>query len=260
MQPGDCQSLAEVRAFYRRAGQLVALAYFFNATDLQYENLIAAGSDPILIDLETFFAPQVRSLVPGQRDQTRDGSDRSVLDTGLLTFWVNSQSHPDHDFSGLSGSGGHVHIGQRLRWVHLNSDEMRPECEPVISKLGQNQVFLNGTDQHPHEFTREIIAGFSELFRFVLARKQSFIEFLSRFSDARSRLLFRPSQVYALLIKRSTVPENFVSGVRRSISLDQLYRPPIKGGYLSEELARIIEAEISAMLNLDVPPVLCSVE
>ena len=42
------------RIFYIRFGEILALSYILNATDLHMENLIAYGEYPVIIDLETF--------------------------------------------------------------------------------------------------------------------------------------------------------------------------------------------------------------
>src|SRR5262249_35989067 len=45
-----CTSTEEVRRFYERQGGYLALLYALEATDFHYENLIAAGEHPVLID------------------------------------------------------------------------------------------------------------------------------------------------------------------------------------------------------------------
>ena len=53
----DCED--QVRAFYRRQGGLLALLYLLHATDLHFENLVACGEHPVLVDLETLFHPDL---------------------------------------------------------------------------------------------------------------------------------------------------------------------------------------------------------
>ena len=54
----ECGSAAAVRRFYERQGAYLALLYALEATDLHFENLIAAGEHPMLVDLETLFHPR----------------------------------------------------------------------------------------------------------------------------------------------------------------------------------------------------------
>ena len=50
-----CRTKAEIRRFYERQGAYLALLYALDATDFHYENLIASGEHPVLIDLEALF-------------------------------------------------------------------------------------------------------------------------------------------------------------------------------------------------------------
>ena len=50
-----CETEYELQNFYIRFGEILALSYILNATDLHMENLIAYGEYPVIIDLETFY-------------------------------------------------------------------------------------------------------------------------------------------------------------------------------------------------------------
>ena len=58
-----CDSIEEVRHYYKKAGALLCLAQVLNAKDLLFENVIACASEPVLIDLEAFLQPEVRTLI-----------------------------------------------------------------------------------------------------------------------------------------------------------------------------------------------------
>ena len=51
----SCSSVGEIRRFYERQGGYLALLYALEAVDFRFENLIAAGEHPVLIDLDTLF-------------------------------------------------------------------------------------------------------------------------------------------------------------------------------------------------------------
>ena len=53
----ECQSVSEVHQFYFRAGLLSAIATGLSFNDAHYENIIAVGAQPVIIDTETFFQP-----------------------------------------------------------------------------------------------------------------------------------------------------------------------------------------------------------
>ena len=76
--PEPCVTLTQLRAFYWRAGVLLALIYLARGVDMHRENLIAAGEHPVLIDLETLWHPQEHVGV------AKNPLANSVLRTGFL--------------------------------------------------------------------------------------------------------------------------------------------------------------------------------
>ncbi|MFS8580725.1 MAG: type 2 lantipeptide synthetase LanM, partial [Novibacillus thermophilus] len=81
-----CQSQREIRDYYRRYGGLIAIMYLFNGTDMHYENIIASGENPFIIDLETIFhnsdylSPHIETAVAKANREVF----QSVVRTGLL--------------------------------------------------------------------------------------------------------------------------------------------------------------------------------
>ena len=57
----ECQSVDEVQRFYERQGAYLALLYVLEATDVHFDNSIACGEHPFLVDLETLFHPRTNS-------------------------------------------------------------------------------------------------------------------------------------------------------------------------------------------------------
>jgi class II lanthipeptide synthase len=78
-----CASVVDVDRFYRRQGALLALLYAVDAADLDHETLVAAGDQPVLVDVETLFHPALEPAGPGQDPATR-ALRSSVIRTGLL--------------------------------------------------------------------------------------------------------------------------------------------------------------------------------
>ena len=90
---------SEVHLYFLRCGVLLFLAYLFSSSDLHRENIIANGSDPIIVDFET--------LLTG--DDSRDFDfeypvmlSDSVWSSYLLPRWVRFKTY-DIDASGFTG-------------------------------------------------------------------------------------------------------------------------------------------------------------
>ncbi|WP_420421506.1 DUF4135 domain-containing protein [Simkania sp.] len=69
-----CHSKEEVQTYFARAGTLLAIADVLNFSDGHFENLIASGPYPILIDCETLFQSYQQTALPS----------KTIFSTGLL--------------------------------------------------------------------------------------------------------------------------------------------------------------------------------
>ena len=133
-----CRDGEEVRLYYRRAGGLLCLAYLLNGTDFHFENLIACGAHPVLVDLEMLFHPPLESPGEGARARVRRDLDDSVLRTGLLPGWQIGEAGEVYDISGFTGVPGQETSLFGRRWEHVNTDAMALRFEPVRVPARQN--------------------------------------------------------------------------------------------------------------------------
>jgi type 2 lantibiotic biosynthesis protein LanM len=252
-----CASIEEVRQYYQKSGALLCLAQLLNAKDLLFENLIACGSEPVLIDLEAFLQPEVRTFDQIGRSLSGDHPayhwKGSVIDIAFLPFWQFSSSHPTCDLSGLGCRNEDLPPMTSNEWDNVNTDGMRPVLRASRPYRAKNEVLLNGAVQIPSDFCYEIELGFSELHDFILKNRESFLELGQTLAKAKSRLVFRSTQLYARLLRQSLSPASLESGIRRSIVFEQLYRPALKADYLSDQLRRVLDFEANALLQLDIP-------
>src|SRR6185436_1354471 len=85
--PAGCDTLAAVRRFYGRQGGQLALLYALAATDFHFENLMAAGEQPMLLDLEALMQPvsqEPTALAGGAPMLAAQALYNSVIASGLL--------------------------------------------------------------------------------------------------------------------------------------------------------------------------------
>ncbi|QKG26621.1 type 2 lanthipeptide synthetase LanM family protein [Actinomadura verrucosospora] len=86
IEPAPCAP-GDLPAFFWRMGALLALTHAVHGYDLHADNVIAAGADPVVIDLEALF--HTSGTQPGVRrarlgDPAAERLEASVLRTGLL--------------------------------------------------------------------------------------------------------------------------------------------------------------------------------
>ena len=145
IEAGPCEDEGAVRRFYQRQGGYLALLWLLDATDFHWENLIASGEDPVLVDLEALFEPRTHEL-GATVDEARIGRvlEKTVLTTGLLPSrnWAE-EGGEGVDLSGLAGTGGQT-VPPILRTEHAGTDEMRFSLQPVELPAGDNLPTLDG--------------------------------------------------------------------------------------------------------------------
>ena len=80
VQAAPCADDAARERYHERVGALLCLAYLLRGADLHGENVIAAGEQPLLVDLEALPSP----VMPAFRVRRGEPDASSVLHTGLL--------------------------------------------------------------------------------------------------------------------------------------------------------------------------------
>ena len=118
-----CNDAASVRRFYTRSGMLLAILHVLGATDAHFENVIARGEHPIVIDGETGLQPRARQLSPRIRLPTRDCTCWMGIANGPVTRWTTDLRRMAVVDQGGLGSAGQMHRNEWC-WDAVNSDDM----------------------------------------------------------------------------------------------------------------------------------------
>lgn len=254
VETGDCSTEDELRRFYIRQGQLLAVLYAMLATDFHYENLIASGEHPLLIDLESLFHP---SLTPSDQDQleemVRDAFSYSVLRTALLPVprVVQDRSIP-FDIGGLTDMEGQE-IPSAAAVVDMSmEDEARIDRLRVRMPGSQNIPTLQGKKPKPYDYTEEIVTGFTEMYGLILNHRDGLLAAdgpIQRFAGDDIRFIFRNTRVYALLSSETRHPDLQRDALERDLHFLRLW------GKLEQQtdVAELIHSELDALWSGDVP-------
>ena len=253
--PAACDSVAQVRRFYRRQGGYLALLYLLDATDFHHENLIAAGEHPVLIDLEALFHPSHNAPDVPATAHLRSGELllRSVLRVGLLPQRTWADEHDAGvDISGLAARGG-----QQVRDGLLDVDEAGTDRMRFVRRLlnlpgSANRPTLHGEDVDLTAYRDEVVEGFTTLYRLLLAHRDELLAAggpLADFAHAEVRVLVRPTQAYHMLLSEGFHPDLLRSAVERERFLDRLWVGVQERPYL----ARLLAHERHALERIDVP-------
>jgi len=240
----DAADVAAVRRFYRRAGALLALLYAVRASDCHYENLIACGEHPVLIDTETLVQPQLRT------DRRRE---HSVLACGLLPHRETARGEVVR-----SGGVDDAALGSsatRPSWSHVNTDRMSYGERRRIEFSNANVPRLDGRAVQVELYDEDVVAGFEATYRLLLAFRDELLSAAGPLADFRNtepRFLLRNTREYGLLLRCALLPEFLHSEAEYRLRLRALLRK-LGGGGLGSGDQAIVEAEAAALDSLDVP-------
>lgn len=243
----ECESTEQVKNYFRRLGIILCICQLCHTSDMHYENMIADGEFPVLIDHETLI--QIPNMGNDAETGTMDTVlAMSVLTIGLLPFFSMNTKGMRADFSGLSGDGGQV-----LRFkvpVIENPGKSNMGISYAFAKTREqkNRVRFKGEPVEPSEYTEQISEGFQMAYTYILENKTEMCKSLQNVSEAKFRHLFRNTQEYQMILDLSYHPEFMKeAGKREDFLREALSIPAFK------DRSWILEQEIQDMLNGDIP-------
>lgn len=192
-------------------GSLLGLFRALNGADMHLENIVAAGTQPVFIDVECLLHPSSRPLLEMPAVARDEGwlTPRAVLHMGVMPFYGFSKNNLPHDMGAIGGppSGGGPEVPQ---FVHANSDWMALQwvVQPLTTHhyprtaQGWCNSLLHG---------QAIAAGFRDTMGRVLAQRDWLLDSadspLAGLRTACGRHLARTTWNYGTLLRGAVAPE-----------------------------------------------------
>jgi lantibiotic modifying enzyme len=192
VEVASCKNQTALRRFYERMGALIAVAYLMKAVDCHRENVIAAGEDPVLVDIDAIW--HVSPLTKTQ----------SLADLLYRTgFFPNSRPASLQSRSSVLGK----------------------------STTGKHLARIAGKPASAAPYTTEIIAGFARAWNCILGtpgRRAAFLRIQRRVRSQRRRWIYRASESYGTALKASVEPGPLRSTAARQALITNICRrrPP----------------------------------
>jgi type 2 lantibiotic biosynthesis protein LanM len=234
--------------YYKRCGALLAVCYLLNGTDFHYENLIACGEFPVLIDLECLF---------GATDEMSDGS-YSVYNTGLVPlFTYEDENTQPTDSSGFGASGQQVSGIEVWNWEGLETDALRLSKVKGTFTAETNQPVYYGQKISPENYLSQIIDGFTIICNWFISEKENIDNpgfILNVFKEKQFRSVIRNTVDYKAILDNSLIAKALYSEEdRKKQTYESLneFQPFI---YLNSNCRpKVISMEYEAIKALNIP-------
>ncbi|MBT9267341.1 type 2 lantipeptide synthetase LanM family protein [Pseudomonas sp. MG-9] len=232
-----CETQADLALFYRRAGAQIALVHALNGIDFHYENIIACGSSPVMIDLECLFTA---SMIDLQDDLPSNGAlfktlklnSLSVFSSGFVPYSPDS----DNDFSGLTSqkqfSTTTRHLVREQGLYHLR--RIQVSKTPIIKHL---PVF-NGVPCSVELYQEAFLEGFVFAYDEVMTHQAAVLDCIRHHaSQLKTRVLLKNTQRYIDFIELTLHPRFTQCMLQRQLLLATLW---------SESNASLIAKNVAA--------------
>ena len=253
IQPDACEDEAALKRFYQRQGIYLAILYALRAIDFHYENVIAHGEHPMLVDLETLFHHQNEMPNDPYIFMSRKMMD-SVMMIGLLPARIGGGDEKGVDLSGLGGEEGQLTPGKILHPQAAGTDEMRLTHEQAVLPGGDNRPQLAGQSINVLHYADDLIAGFESAYRCILDHRNTFLQddgLLAQFAHQTIRHIARPTQTYMRYLTESFHPDLLKDALRRQRYFDNLWGKVV----LTPMLKKLIPVEMQELIYEGCVPV-----
>ncbi|MGE5177614.1 MAG: type 2 lanthipeptide synthetase LanM family protein [Bacteroidota bacterium] len=207
-----CGDEAAVLRYHHRLGSLLAVLYAFGGVDVHFENLIAAGEQPVAIDLESLLHPpphRRRAERPDERLMNRALTE-SVLRVGLLPFQVRESGEEESSQSGVAVVAGALSRDPVMQWEGAGGDEMRLVKKRIPMPAGHNLATFGGTQVDAAEHAATVALGFEATYTLLVREREAILGDggpLSWFARDRARMVLRATRAYGMLLEESWHPD-----------------------------------------------------
>ncbi|MET7685694.1 type 2 lanthipeptide synthetase LanM family protein [Streptomyces sp. NPDC005423] len=246
-----CRSVTETDAFYRRQGALLALLYAVDGADMHYENVIACGDQPVLVDAETLLHTGIPQAMTAGADPAADALHTSVHRTCLLPHLLIGE-HGALDISALGRSTDGTFPSEGLCWEHSGLDTMRAVRAPLLSPAAQNQPLPAGRSPRGADHRAALLEGFRVAYAAIAAHGDELLGEhgpLASGADSPARLIARSTRLYATLLEESAHPSLLGDALAR----DSVFAVLWTESEHDEARRRLIEHETADLWRGDVP-------
>lgn len=260
----DAADETAVERYYRRAGVLLCAAHLLDLPDCQYENLLACGDQPTLLDAETILHSYVRPAAAAFTTEVSAATQESVLRTALLP-WKTADDGEDDEVTpflvaGLGRSSEPIEASEVTKPMvkAVNTDVMRVEGEsPTVERHG-NTPSVDGRDHPPERYVSELVDGFRRAYDAAAhlrsdGRLRAAVLDPAALEGVENRLVYRPTTSYTSVLRLSRGRDALRDGARLSLELERLAVPFFDGRVEVDDYWGLYEAERRALTRRDVP-------
>ncbi len=237
--------------FYFRLGSLLAILYSIKTVDIHFENLVAFGAHPIIVDLETLFHTEVTpKLINSASDLAKQLINDSVMSVGILPKpSISDKGRKTFDVSGIGAS-----VDQQAPYNVVGIDNFGRDDIRITNIPGWIPRVHNRPDdikERPIP-SDTILEGFCSTYDILKENKFFLLSDegpLASFKKCKRRLIMRDTKRYGGLHMDAFHPDLLRDDLDRSWHWDNLWSDAIHRPVVE----KFIESEFNQIQINDIP-------
>lgn len=232
----ECNTEEEVKRFYNRFGEYVALAYLLCGNDFHYENLIAHGEYPVLIDIETLIQNDnpIKQTMDNPYVALAIKKFSSVLGAALLPMKFhekrleplaedNIKVQKALNLSAFDGSKQKSPY-KVFSLINPNSDDVRFEYVEYELEGANNIPMFSGKEVSGSQYKSDVVNGFEEICEYFRTHANEVVSRIySIFSDVIVRNVIKNTQKYADMLGYGCHPKCMKDYIEREKLFENLW-------------------------------------
>jgi len=229
------------KRYYFRCGELLAILYSLNASDMHCENLIASGEYPVIIDCETVISPFTSKNI--EELQLLEKTE-SLKRTGLLPLYIGS--NPDKVEIGGIGTIANQKTPYKTYAVKNQGQSDIDLVFDYQEMKGDQNTFGGELDK---KNVKDIEEGFYFAYRLLMRHKEDYVKAVEcLFGNTQIRVILKSTAVYSTLLGIMYHPDILMDSLSQQIILCKDYLEH----YMKFD-PEIYKRENQAMMRGDVP-------
>lgn len=249
----SCSSELDMQNYYDELGKLLFILYVLRGNDVHYENIIAHGKHPVLIDIETIFHNKmVDKIHRGADDKIYETIENSVRRVGILPniIWGRGKDI-GVDVSAMTNDESKEIPIETASILDILTDEMRIDYKRSVLEKKNNTPFIKNKVVDTFQYKQELKKGFINSYRQFLSEdsKKILLKDVDKYNHKESRQILRATQYYSSLIQLSFHPDFMRSGLDREMLFSKLWTQVEE----ENKLKRISGIELLSLIKNDIP-------
>lgn len=245
-----CETTEQLHRYYQRLGVQIFICYLFSIKDMHYENMLAVGEYPVIIDLETFPGRSQHLVKNDAAGTAIETLANSILTTGALPMAI-------WNFDGKGVRFGAVGVNGRQKLpvkvpvaIYGKTSDMKIVTVYPEVEMKDNLPLLNGTPVNPAMYTTDLVDGFNKAYGFACDHKDLMHSYGENVYALNSRCMIRNTQQYSMYMNTAGFPAFMTARHRQQLFFWQLYNSDkVQGPWK----AQIIGYEAASLCGRDIP-------